>query len=112
MVEAILNACRRNIEVTLYLDLGLTPTIVVVVNCSSPIIFYSGFNDQGEMLPFQGGANESVIHKMYTLLGTEHKQHNLRVYWYTSKDQQTPVSASDKTRNCHGMCTFYRLSYS
>jgi hypothetical protein len=39
--------------VTLYLDLG--------------------FNDQGEMIPFQGGTNEEVVHKMYRTLNYEGK---------------------------------------
>lgn len=73
-------------EVTLYLDLG--------------------FNDLGEMIPFQGGTNEQVIHQMYETLHKEDKgQRNwekLKVYWYTAKDQAEPISATHKSRNCHG----------
>lgn len=84
VIPAVLDACRRGIEVTLYLDLG--------------------FNDLGEMIPFQGGTNEQVVHNMYKTLHTEGKgaQKNLRVYWYTAKDQKEPMSASRKSRNCHG----------
>ncbi|KZT34488.1 hypothetical protein SISSUDRAFT_1009878, partial [Sistotremastrum suecicum HHB10207 ss-3] len=81
VVPATLDACRRGIEVTLYLDLG--------------------FNDQGEMIPFQGGTNEEVVNKMYKTLNEEGKQDNLKVYWYTGKDQVKPLNAAAKKRNCH-----------
>ncbi|KAI0050745.1 hypothetical protein FA95DRAFT_1535710 [Auriscalpium vulgare] len=83
VVPATLDACRRGVEVTLYLDLG--------------------FNDQGEMIPFQGGTNEEVVNKMYKMLNEEGKGHqkNLKVFWYTSKDQKRPISAAAKKRNCH-----------
>ncbi|KAI0317533.1 hypothetical protein OF83DRAFT_1171920 [Amylostereum chailletii] len=83
MIPATLAACRRGIEVTLYLDLG--------------------FNDQGEMIPFQGGTNEQVVNTMYKTLNAEGKgdQKHLRVFWYTGKDQKRPISAAEKKRNCH-----------
>ncbi|KAI0250905.1 hypothetical protein BJV78DRAFT_1353411 [Lactifluus subvellereus] len=56
-------------HVTLYLDLG--------------------FNDQGGMIPFQGGTNEEVVHKMYTTLNSE------------GKDQTEPLSAATRKPNCH-----------
>jgi len=63
-----------------------------------------GFNDQGEQIPFQGGTNEMVVHNMYTTLNGEKKGHekNLKVFWYTGKDQKRPISAAAKKRNCHG----------
>ncbi|KAI0270588.1 hypothetical protein BC834DRAFT_1011250 [Gloeopeniophorella convolvens] len=83
VVPATLDACRRGVQVTLYLDLG--------------------FNDQGEMIPFQGGTNEEVVHKMYTTLNSEGKgaEKHLEVFWYTGKDQTKPISAAMKSRNCH-----------
>jgi hypothetical protein len=62
-----------------------------------------GFNDQGEMIPFQGGTNEEVVHTMYTTLSSEGKgaEKYLEVFWYTSKDQTKPLSASMRKRNCH-----------
>lgn len=54
------------------------------------------------MIPFQGGTNEQVIHNMYIELNKEDKQDNLKVYWYTAKDQNEPMSAAKKARNCHG----------
>ncbi|EJD06160.1 uncharacterized protein FOMMEDRAFT_104658 [Fomitiporia mediterranea MF3/22] len=82
VIPATLDACRRGVQVTLYLDLG--------------------FNDLGEMIPFQGGTNEQVVHSMYNTLNKEGKQENLKVYWYTAKDQKEPMSATRKSRNCHG----------
>ena len=64
VVEACLEAVKRGIECTLYLDLG--------------------FNDEGELLPYQGGTNEDVSEKMYKELDDDHKQ-LLRVFWYTGK---------------------------
>jgi len=83
IVPAALAACRRGVEVVLYLDLG--------------------FNDGGEMIPFQGGTNEQVVTKMYRILKDEKKGHekNLKVYWYTGKDQIKPLNAKVKQRNCH-----------
>lgn len=84
IVSSVLDACRRGVQVTLYLDLG--------------------FNDQGEMIPFQGGTNEEVVHKMYTKLNAEGNgsEKCLEVFWYTGKDQTKPLNAAMKKRNCHG----------
>lgn len=83
IIAATLNACRRGIQVTLYLDLG--------------------FNDQGEVIPFQGGTNEEVVHRMYTALNCEGNgaEKHLEVFWYTSTDQTRPLDAAIKKRNCH-----------
>ncbi|KAN0105527.1 hypothetical protein V8E52_010932 [Russula decolorans] len=83
IIAATLNACRRGVQVTLYLDLG--------------------FNDQGEMIPFQGGTNEEVVHRMYTALNSEGNgaEKHLKVFWYTSTDQNRPLDAAIKKRNCH-----------
>jgi len=83
IIAATLNACRRGVQVTLYLDLG--------------------FNDQGETIPFQGGTNEEVVHRMYTALNSEGNgaEKHLEVFWYTSTDQTRPLDAAIKKRNCH-----------
>jgi phosphatidylserine/phosphatidylglycerophosphate/cardiolipin synthase-like enzyme len=83
IVSSALDACRRGVQVTLYLDLG--------------------FNDQGEMIPFQGGTNEEVVHKMYRRLNREGKgaEKHLEVFWYTAKDQTKPLNAALRKRNCH-----------
>ncbi|WWC69128.1 uncharacterized protein I206_103064 [Kwoniella pini CBS 10737] len=80
VVEAALDACRRGILVQIYADLG--------------------FNDEGELLPFQGGTNQMVATDMYSRLSDEYKK-NLEIYWYTGKDQKTPLNAMKKSRNCH-----------
>lgn len=41
-----------------------------------------------------------VAAKMYGAL-TEAEKPNLRIYWYTGKDQRTPLNAKNKSRNCH-----------
>ncbi|KAH9976898.1 hypothetical protein BGW80DRAFT_1291289 [Lactifluus volemus] len=83
IVSGVLDACRRGVRVTLYLDLG--------------------FNDQSEIIPFQGGTNEEVVHKMYTTLHSEGNgaEKHLEVFWYTAIDQIKPLSAALKKRNCH-----------
>lgn len=63
-----------------------------------------GFNDQGEMIPFQGGTNEEVVHDMYKRLNHEGNgdEKHLEVFWYTGKDQTRPLDAALRKRNCHG----------
>jgi hypothetical protein len=84
IVSGVLDACRRGVRVTLYLDLG--------------------FNDQTEIIPFQGGTNEEVVHKMYNTLHSEGNgaEKHLEVFWYTGIDQTKPLNAALKKRNCHG----------
>ena len=41
-----------------------------------------------------------VATDMYSRLAEKDKD-NLRVYWYTGKDQNKPLNAKDKSRNCH-----------
>jgi phosphatidylserine/phosphatidylglycerophosphate/cardiolipin synthase-like enzyme len=91
IVSGTLDACRRGVRVTLYLDLG--------------------FNDQGEMIPFQGGTNEEVVHRMYKTLNTEGNgaEKRLEVFWYTGKDQTKPLNAAMKKRNCHSAFRRMRL---
>ena len=59
-----------------------------------------GSGHQGELLPFQGGTNQMVVTDMYSRLDGAAKE-NLKWYWYTGKDQKTPLNAKDKSRNCH-----------
>ncbi|EIW81191.1 hypothetical protein CONPUDRAFT_137247 [Coniophora puteana RWD-64-598 SS2] len=80
VVEGVLNAVRRGVEVTLYVDVG--------------------FNDGGEVLPGQGGTNEEVSKKMFAQLKEEEKD-RLKMYWYCGKDQVKPLNASQQKRNCH-----------
>ncbi|KAI2777086.1 hypothetical protein F4815DRAFT_502595 [Daldinia loculata] len=81
LIPAIAEACERGVDVYCYICLG--------------------YNDSGEMLPMQGGHNEAIAHHLYTsLLSFSAKQH-LHWYWYTAKDQTSPIVASKKRRSCH-----------
>ncbi|KAG8897261.1 hypothetical protein FRB99_008275, partial [Tulasnella sp. 403] len=80
IINATLDAVRRGIECILYICVG--------------------YNDAGEALPFQGGTNEEVVQRMYAELDDKDKP-KLKVYWYTAKDQDRPINASLKQRNCH-----------
>ncbi|TXT11262.1 hypothetical protein VHUM_02013 [Vanrija humicola] len=76
IVSAALDAVRRGVLVEIYADLE--------------------FNDDGE-ISADGLANRNVATFMYAQLADEHKD-NLRVYWYTAKDQRTPLTAR---HTCH-----------
>ena len=81
VVAAIIDACKRGIDVHLWLNLG--------------------FNDQGEMIPFQGGTNEEVVTRLYKALNAVSRAQYLHVFWYVGKDQRIPLNAAVKKRNCH-----------
>lgn len=109
VVEEILNACRREVECTLYLDLGFNDgggklgrrtrrRMVLLVSFQ--------LTTSLETLPGQGGTNSRVVTGMYKTLNAEHKQQYLAVYWYTAKDQNKPMDAAEKRRNCHGRLRF------
>ena len=80
LIEALLAAVRRKIDVFYYVCLG--------------------YNDAGELLPFQGGTNEMFAHKLYTSLNKEEKQH-LHIFNYIAKDQTQPIHNKFKKRSCH-----------
>ncbi|KAL1305109.1 hypothetical protein AAFC00_002038 [Neodothiora populina] len=75
-------ACRRGVTVTYYVCLG--------------------YNDAGELLPFQGGHNEMVANKLYTSLSdSPSAKSNLHVHYYVGKDQTLPIHNKFKSRSCH-----------
>lgn len=80
LLPALLSACERGIDVFCYVCLG--------------------YNDSGELLPFQGGTNEMVAHRLYASLSETAKQ-KLHYFWYVAKDQRVPIVASKKLRSCH-----------
>ncbi|KAF2089467.1 phospholipase D/nuclease [Saccharata proteae CBS 121410] len=80
LIPALLQAVRRGVEVTLWACLG--------------------YNDSGELLPFQGGTNEMVSNSMYKELQEEEKR-LLNVCWYVAKDQTVPLHNKFKKRSCH-----------
>jgi hypothetical protein len=59
-----------------------------------------GYNDAGELLPFQGGHNEMVANGLYEGLNGEDRK-RLRVHYYVAKDQVMPVHNKFKARSCH-----------
>lgn len=80
LIPALLDAVRRGVEVTMYACLG--------------------YNDLGELLPFQGGTNEMISHEMYTELDPEQRE-RLHIHWYVGKDQTKPLHNKFKQRSCH-----------
>ncbi|EPS38942.1 hypothetical protein H072_7332 [Dactylellina haptotyla CBS 200.50] len=81
LLEEIPKAVKRGIEVVLYLTLG--------------------YNDAGEMLPFQNGTNEQISCNLFDTLSSEDEKERLKVYWYTAKDMRTPIHAKTKQRTSH-----------
>jgi hypothetical protein len=80
LIPALLEAVRRGIEVTYYVCLG--------------------YNDAGELLPFQGGTNEMIANKLYTELEAKDRA-RLHVGYYVGKDQVMPIHNKFKSRSCH-----------
>lgn len=84
LLPALRDAASRGIQVTYYVCMG--------------------YNDAGELLPFQGGNNEMVANEMYQGLNEEQKK-NLRIYYYVAKDQVMPIHNKFKARSCHSKLT-------
>jgi phosphatidylserine/phosphatidylglycerophosphate/cardiolipin synthase-like enzyme len=80
LIPALAAACERGIDVFCYVCLG--------------------YNDSGELLPFQGGTNEMIAHQLYNSLSAAAKE-RLHYFWYVAKDQTVPLVASKKVRSCH-----------
>lgn len=81
LLEPLLAAIRRGVIVTPYLCLG--------------------YNDAGELLPFQNGTNEMIANKLYNSLKTAEEKSRFRVHYYVGKDQIQPIHNSFKKRSCH-----------
>lgn len=82
VVEAVLEACKRGVTVTLYIGLG--------------------FNDFAEgIVPFQGGTNDTVRGRMQAELTSCNKQQYLKWHWYVAKDQNAPLRFEKQSRNNH-----------
>ncbi|CAP80819.1 Pc12g11920 [Penicillium rubens Wisconsin 54-1255] len=81
LLEPLLNSVRRGVVVSCYLCLG--------------------YNDAGELLPFQNGTNEMIANRLYKSLKTDKEKSRLRVYYYVGKDQTRPIHNSFKKRSCH-----------
>jgi phosphatidylserine/phosphatidylglycerophosphate/cardiolipin synthase-like enzyme len=81
ILEALLDAVRRGVTVTCYLCLG--------------------YNDAGQLLPFQNGTNEMIANRLYRSLRTDEERSRLRIYNYVGKDQTKPIHNKYKKRSCH-----------
>ncbi|KAJ5540873.1 hypothetical protein N7494_005949 [Penicillium frequentans] len=81
LLEPLLAAIRRGVIVKPYLCLG--------------------YNDAGELLPFQNGTNEMIANKLYNSLKTAEEKSRFRVHYYVGKDQIQPIHNSFKKRSCH-----------
>ncbi|KAJ5759617.1 hypothetical protein N7520_006773 [Penicillium odoratum] len=81
LLEPLLNAIRRGVIVKPYLCLG--------------------YNDSGELLPFQNGTNEMIANRLYNSLETAEEKARLQVHYYVGKDQIQPIHNSFKKRSCH-----------
>ncbi|KAK6353903.1 hypothetical protein TWF730_008325 [Orbilia blumenaviensis] len=81
LVEEIPKAVKRGVEVVLFLTLG--------------------YNDAGELLPFQNGTNEQIVCSLFESLKSDEEKERLKVYWYTAKDMRMPIHAKTKQRTSH-----------
>jgi phosphatidylserine/phosphatidylglycerophosphate/cardiolipin synthase-like enzyme len=105
--EAFLS-CIRNAKSSIFIqtpDLNasqLLPAIVAAVKRGIEFTYYVclGYNDGGEMMPGQGGTNETFATKLYKNLSPEERT-RLNVYWYTAKDKCHPIDRVFKSRACH-----------
>ncbi|KAF2623730.1 phospholipase D/nuclease [Macroventuria anomochaeta] len=80
LLPALREAACRGIQVTYYVCMG--------------------YNDAGELLPFQGGNNEMVANEIYSSMDEEHRK-NMRIHYYVAKDQVMPIHNKFKARSCH-----------
>jgi phosphatidylserine/phosphatidylglycerophosphate/cardiolipin synthase-like enzyme len=80
LLPALVAAIKRGIEITYYVCLG--------------------YNDAGEMMPGQGGTNETFAAKLCRELSPDERT-RLHVHWYTAKDQSRPIHHQFKQRACH-----------
>ena len=80
----------------------LLPVIVAAVKRGVEITYYVclGYNDAGEMMPGQGGTNETFAAKLCGHLSPDERT-RLHIHWYTAKDQSKPIHHQFKQRACH-----------
>jgi phosphatidylserine/phosphatidylglycerophosphate/cardiolipin synthase-like enzyme len=105
--EAFLS-CIRNAKQSIFIqtpDLNasqLLPALAAAVKRGVEITYYVclGYNDAGEMMPGQGGTNETFASKLYKELSPEERS-LLHVHWYTAKDQSKPIAHQFGQRACH-----------
>lgn len=105
--EAFLS-CIRNAKQSIFIqtpDLNafqLLPAIAAAIKRGVEITYYVclGYNDAGEMMPGQGGTNETFAAKLCKELSPQQRT-LLHVHWYTAKDQSKPIHHQFSQRACH-----------
>ena len=105
--EAFLS-CIRNAQSSIFIqtpDLNasqLLPALVTAIKRGIEVTYYVclGYNDAGEMMPGQGGTNETFASKLCSHLSPEERT-RLHIHWYTAKDQSKPIHHQFKQRACH-----------
>ena len=105
--EAFLS-CIRNAKSSIFIqtpDLNasqLLPALVAAIKRGIEITYYVclGYNDAGEMMPGQGGTNETFASKLFSQLSPNERT-LLHIHWYTAKDQSKPIHHQFKQRACH-----------
>lgn len=80
LLPAIVDACERGVDVYCYICIG--------------------YNDAGELLPKQGGHNESIPPKLLAQLTPQGAKH-LHYHWYVAKDHGVPLVQTGGRRACH-----------
>lgn len=106
--NAAFQSALRNAEKSVFIQTpnlnaaALLPEIVAACRRGVNVIYFYclGYNDMGELLPKQGGHNESVANKLYQELEPEYRK-NLDIFCYVAKDQIKPIHNSFKKRSCH-----------
>ena len=81
LLNPLLDAVRRGVVITCYLCLG--------------------YNDAGQLLPFQNGTNEMIANRLYGALRTDEEKSRLKIFNYVGKDQTRPIHNRLKRRSCH-----------
>lgn len=95
LLSEIVVACTRGVHVNYVYCLGYNDAGKRINSLNALLL-----NAAGELLPMQGGHNESVANKLYSQLTPESRQ-NLNTYCYIGKDQVTPIHNKFKKRSCH-----------
>ncbi|KIK70742.1 hypothetical protein GYMLUDRAFT_32791 [Collybiopsis luxurians FD-317 M1] len=90
----------------------LLPELVKAVRRGVKVEYWVclGYNDAGELLPYQNGINEMIAYRLYndaSLLGegaeplSDEEKERLAIYVYVAKDQNLPIHNKFKKRSCH-----------
>lgn len=95
LLPEIVAACTRGVHVSYFYCLGYNDAGKRTMSLNALLL-----NAAGELLPMQGGHNESVANKLYSQLTPEIRQ-NLSIYCYIGKDQVRPIHNKFKKRSCH-----------